>query len=159
MITTLTTPMTATPAMTRRDPFGMLFEDFFNDGWMRPALGSAWLARMPEMAAVNRARMDVVDTGMAFQITVDLPGVKKDDIHVSVEGDRVAIDAETRSAHEVKDGDTLLHTERTAASYARHFTLPVAVTDAGAEAAYENGVLTLTLPKRSPTAGTRLTIR
>jgi HSP20 family protein len=154
MNTTLTTPMTATPAMTRRDPFGMLFEDFFNDGWMRPG----WLARLPDMPAITRARMDVVDKGAAFEITVDLPGVKKDDIHVSVEGGRVAIEAETKSEREVKDGDKLLHTERTAASYARNFELPAEITDAGAEAVYENGVLTLTLPKRSPTTGRRLTI-
>ena len=155
MNTTLTTPMTGTPAMTRRDPFGMLFDDFFNDAWMRPG----WLARMPDMPTVTRARMDVVDQGSAFEITVDLPGVKKDDIHVSVEGDRVAITAETKAQREVKDGDKLLHTERTAASYARSFELPAQVTDAGAEAVYENGVLTLTLPKRLPTTGARLTIR
>lgn len=155
MSTTLMTPRTTPPALTRRDPFGMLFDDFFNDAWMR----RGWFDRMPDMPAVVRARMDVVDTGTAFEIKLDLPGVKKDDIHVSVEGDHVAVEAETKSEREVKDGDKLLHTERTAASYARNFMLPAEVTDAGAEAVYQDGVLTLTLPKRSPTPGTRLMVR
>jgi HSP20 family protein len=111
-----------------------------------------------EMPAVARARMDVVDKGNAFEITVDLPGVKKEDINVSVEGDRVAISAEMSSEKEVKEGDKLLHTERMATSYARNFELPAEVTEAGAEAVYENGVLKLTLPKRAPTTSRRLAI-
>ncbi len=163
MNTSLTTPST-TP-LARRDLFGSLFDDFFNDAWMRPG----WMpARMAEMPAVARARMDVVDKGNAFEITVDLPGVKKEDINVSVEGDRVAISAEMTSEKEVnemtsekevKEGDKLLHTERMATSYARNFELPAEVTEDGAEAAYENGVLKLTLPKRAPTSSKRLAIR
>ena len=154
MNTTLTTP-TSLP-LARRDLFGSLFEDFFNDPWLRPG----WMpARLAEMPAVTRARMDVVDKGNAFEITVDLPGVKKEDIDVSVDGDRVAISAEMKSEKEVKEGDKLLHTERMTTSYARNFELPAEVTDAGAEAKYENGVLTLTLPKRAPTSTTRLQVR
>jgi HSP20 family protein len=154
MNTSLTTPST-TP-LARRDLFGSLFDDFFNDAWMRPG----WMpARMAELPAVARARMDVVDKGNAFEITVDLPGVKKEDINVSVEGDRVAISAEMTSEKEVKEGDKLLHTERMATSYARNFELPAEVTEDGAEAAYENGVLKLTLPKRAPTSSKRLAIR
>jgi HSP20 family protein len=153
----LTTPM-ATP-LARRDLFGSLFDDFFNDAWMRPAWMPASMASLrAEMPAVARARMDVVDKGNAFEITVDLPGVKKEDINVSVEGDRVAISAEMTSEKEVKEGDKLLHTERMATSYARNFELPAEVTEAGAEALYENGVLKLTLPKRAPTTSRRLAI-
>lgn len=153
MNTSLSNPMT-TPTMVRRDPFGLLFDDFFNDAWMRPL----WPAAMSEMPAVARARMDVVDKGNAFEITVDLPGVKKDDIHVTVEGDHVAIEAQMKSEKETKDGDRLLHVERSATSYARRFQLPAGVTDAGAEAVYENGVLRLTLPKREPAGSRRLTV-
>ena len=154
MNTPLTPTMASTP-LARRDTFGTLFDDFFGDAWMRPG----WLAGMPDMPAIARARMDVVDQGEAFRITADMPGVTKDDIAVSVDGNRVAIRAEMKSEKEVKDGDRLLHTERTATTYARSFELPAEVTEAGAAATYENGVLTLTLPKRAPGTARRLMVR
>jgi len=151
----LLSPRTKLP-LARREMFGPLFDDFLDDAWLR----SGWLpARMFEMPAMARARMDVVDKGGAFEITVDLPGVKKEDINVSVEGDRVSISAEMRAEKEVKDGEKLLHTERIATSYGRSFELPAEVTETGAEAHYENGVLRLTLPKRAPNAGKRLAIK
>jgi len=110
------------------------------------------------MPAVERALMDVVDKGDHFEIKVDMPGVKKEDIEVSIEGNRVAIRAETRSTKEEKDGERVLHTERFAAMYARTFELPADVSEAGADAHYEDGVLTLTLPKRTPVASKKLTI-
>jgi HSP20 family protein len=90
---------------------------------------------------------------------LDLPGVKKDDIDISIEGARVSVAAQAKSEKEVKEGERLLHTERYAASYARSFELPVEVRDDGAEAKFEDGVLTLMLPKRQPAAGKRLAIR
>jgi HSP20 family protein len=158
MSTTLTTPR-YTPAV-RRDPFGLFenrFDDFFNDFWTMPGWMPAM--RMTEMPAVIRARMDVVDKGEAFEITMDMPGVKKEDIDITVEGARVAIKAETKTEKETREGDKLLHTERTATSYARSFELPADVTEAGAEASYKDGVLTLVLPKRQPMPGRKLEIR
>jgi len=145
-----------TPLTTlRRDPFGSMFDEFFSDMWTRPM----WMApRAAETPSVVRARMDVVDKGPSYVITVDMPGVKKEDINVSVEGARVAITAETVYETPVKEGEKLLHTERFAASYARSFELPTEVTDMEAEAVFENGVLTLTLPKRAPVTGKRLMI-
>ena len=155
----LTTPLAPTSMTTapRRDLFGSLFDDFFNDAWMRPAWMPARM--MADMPAVTRARMDVVDRGSAFEITVDLPGVNKEDIDIAVDGPRVAISAEMKTDREVKDGDRLLHTERTATCYARSFELPAEVTEAGADALFDKGVLTLTLPKREPTSSKRVMIR
>jgi len=153
------TPRTKTP-LARRETFGPFFDDFFDDLWMRPGWMPMRLWDRPlDLPAVARARMDVVDKGKAFEITVDLPGVKKENIEVSVEGARVSINAEMTSQKEVKDGDRLLHTERTATSYSRSFELPAEVTEAGAEAVYENGVLKLTLPKCEPTAAKRLAVK
>jgi HSP20 family protein len=142
--------------LVRRDPFGSMFDDFFSDMWTRPA----WLptSRFVETPSVMRARMDVVDKGTSYVITVDMPGVKKEDIDVSIEGSRVAITAATTFETPVKEGEKLLHSERYAASYARSFELPTEVTESGADAAFENGVLTLTLPKHAPVAGKRLMI-
>jgi HSP20 family protein len=63
-----------------------------------------------------------------------------------------------KSEKEVKEGDKVLHTERMATTYARSFELPAEVTDVGADARYENGVLVLMLPKRAPTASRKLTV-
>jgi len=143
--------------IVRREPLGSLFDEFFSDffnraGWTVPARGA-------ELPASVRARMDVVDKGDKYEVAVDLPGVRKEDIQVSVDGARVAITAENKSEREVKNGAKVLHTERFATSYARSFELPDEVTEEGADAAFENGVLRLTLPKRAQLASKRLTVR
>ena len=139
----------------RRNELMPWFDDMFGDFWTRSGLPA-----MPRYAEsmVGRALMDVVDKGDTFEVKVDMPGVKKEDINVTVEGSRVAISAETKTEKEEKEGDKVIHTERFAASYARAFELPVEVTDAGAEARFEDGVLTLTLHKRTPQSSKRLEV-
>lgn len=143
-------------ALTRRDPFGSLFDEFFTDFFAR---GGVPAARGTELPSAARARMDVIDKNDRFEVLVDLPGVKKDDIQVTIEGSRVAINAETKTVKEEKDGDRVLHSERFAASYARTFELPAEVTEDGADANFDNGVLTLTLPKRATVTSKRLAIK
>jgi HSP20 family protein len=139
------------------DPFNSLVGDVFSDFFQRAGRVPARAAE--PSSAVARARMDVVDKGDKFEIKVDLPGVSKEDINVSVEGPRVTLQAESRRQKETREGERVLHSERSVTSYARSFELPVEVTDAGAEATFENGVLTLALPKRIAVAGKRLDIR
>jgi HSP20 family protein len=140
----------------RSDPFSSLVDDVFSDFFQRAGLVPA---RGPETPAVARARMDVVDKGDKFEIKVDLPGISKDDINVAVEGARVTLQAESRKQKETREGERVLHSERTFTSYARSFELPVEVTDQGADASFENGVLTLALPKRVAVSSKRLEIR
>jgi HSP20 family protein len=143
-------------AIIRRAPLSAFFDELFNDYATRGVwpIGSG----AGEQAAVL-ARMDVVDRGDKYAVTVDLPGVKKEDIRVTVEGARVAIAAETKTESETRNGDKVLHSERHATSYARSFELPSEVTEDNADANFENGVLHLTLPKRAHVAGRRLTVR
>src|SRR5215467_10936008 len=141
--------------LTRRDPFG-LFDELFTDFFVR---NGAVVSRGNELPAAVRARLDVIDKSDKFEVLVDLPGVKKDDIQVTIEGPRVAITAETKSQKEEKDGDRVLHSERYAASYARSFELPAEVTEQGAEASFENGVLKLALPKRATVTSKRLSVK
>jgi len=141
--------------LARRDPFGTLFDDFFSDFFAR---GGAPALRGGELPAAVRARMDVIDKNDRFEVLVDLPGVKKEDIQVTIEGARVAITAETKSEKEEKDGERVLHSERYSTSYARTFELPAEVTESGAEANFENGVLKLALPKRATVTSKRLAI-
>jgi HSP20 family protein len=138
----------------RSDPLSPFYGDWMEDLWNRAGIGP----RYAEMPSVERALMDVVDNGDHFSVRLDMPGVKKEDIEVSIEGSHVAVRAETRSTKEDKEGERVLHTERFAAMYARSFELPSEVSEAGAEARYENGVLTLMLPKRDKLAGRKLTI-
>ncbi|HOX89237.1 MAG TPA: Hsp20/alpha crystallin family protein [Burkholderiaceae bacterium] len=146
-----------TSLTVRRGAFGPLFDDFLSDLMLsRPAFSSVGA---PEVPTITRARMDVLDKGEKFEITMDLPGVKKEDINVSIEGARVSVNAEAKLEREVKEGERLLHSERYAASYARSFELPAEVTEEAAEAKFENGVLTLALPKRAPVVSRKLMIK
>ena len=150
----LTTPLTRRDPVYPLSPFSSLFDEFFNDIWARPMISplATWTpaASISEYAPVARARMNVVDKGNMFAVTIDLPGVRKEDININIEGARVSITAEAFMETPVKEGEKRLYTERFARSFARSFELPVEVTEVGAEAVYENGVLMLTLPKRAP---------
>ncbi len=141
----------------RRNEMMPFLDEMFGDFWNRTGLPA--MPRYAEAAMSSRALMDVVDKGDTYEVNVDMPGVKKEDINVTVEGARVSISAETKTEKEEKEGDKVIHTERFAATYARAFELPVEVTEAGAEARYEDGVLTLTLHKRMPQSSKRLAVQ
>jgi len=143
--------------IVRREPVSFLFDELFSDFFNRG--GWQVSARPTELTTAVRARMDVLDKGDKYAVVLDLPGVRKEDIHVTIEGARVAVSAESKGEKEVKNGDKLLHTERHASSYARSFELPAEVTEEGADAAFENGVLRLTLPKRAQLLSKRLAVR
>ena len=143
-------------ALRRNDPFGALVDDVFNDFFQRTGVIPA---RSGESSTAARARMDVIDQGEKYEIKVDLPGVSKDDINVSVDGPRVTIEAQSKQERETKDGERLIHNERSITSYARSFELPAEVTDEGADAHFENGVLILALPKRAAVSSKRLAVR
>lgn len=142
-----------THLFVRRQPLGVLFDDFFN-----PLRASGAAAPNDAQPAAVRARMDVIDKTDRFEVAVDLPGVSKDDIEVTIEGNRVKIAAQVKRDAEEKEGERVIHSERFRAGYARNFELPVEVVEDGATAAFENGVLRLTLPKRTAVAGTRLQV-
>lgn len=147
---------------TRRgDSFNSLVDELFSDFFHR-ANGPA--TRHSTVPSVSRARMDVLDKGGNFEIKVDLPGIRKDDIHVGIEGARISINAESKDSPGTKDangtdGNKVLYSERYLTSYARSFELPAEVTEEGADARFEDGVLTLSLPKRAPTVSKRLAIK
>jgi HSP20 family protein len=143
-------------ALVQRDPFGSLFDAVLSDFFR--GVPASYRNERSAAPAVARARIDVVDKGEKFEVTADLPGVSKQDIQVTVEGARVALEATAKNEREVKDGERVLHTERHATRFARSFELPAEVTEAGAEASFENGVLRLVLPKRDPIVAKRIAI-
>jgi len=102
-------------------------------------------------AALTRgagAPVDVVDTGETFEVTVDLPGFETADIDLRViEATTLVISADSET--ETTDEDAIVvRSERTARSVERSITLPAAVEEDAAEATYEHGVLSVSLPKR-----------
>ena len=145
---------------TRRgDSFNSLVDELFADFFGRASV-PAW--RQANTPSVSRAKMDVLDKGGNFEVKVDLPGIRKDDIQVGIEGARVSINAESKDSSETKNGsngDKVLYSERYSTRYARSFELPAEVTEEGADARFEDGVLTLSLPKRAPTVSKRIAVK
>ena len=137
------------PRELLRDPFSAMdtmFSDLMN--WRSVGTG-----------LVARARLDVAEHDTDFEVRAELPGVSKDDISVDIDGAWISISANLQESKERREGERLLYSERSQESYARSFELPQMVDAAEASARFENGVLTLTLPKKSGAKTTRLNIR
>ena len=95
----------------------------------------------------------------AYTVHAEIPGVKKDDIHVNIDGNQVAISAEVKNEKEVKDGEKLLRSERYYGSVSRAFSLEQDVDESAAQAKYNEGVLELTLPKKKTASARKLVIQ
>ncbi len=135
--------------LTRFDPFGDI-DDLFKGFFVRPVVFEG----QPQM----EIKMDLKENDQAYLVHADVPGVKKEDIHVSIEGNRVSISAETKVEKEEKEGEKVLRRERFSGKVSRSFTLGQDVDEAKAQAKYSDGVLELTLPKKAASAGRKLTI-
>ena len=131
--------------VTRFDPFTDL-TGFWNELPMR----------MPEPEPTMRLDLTENDTG--YVVKAEIPGVKKEDISVSLEGGMVSIAAEVKREKEDKEGDKVLRSERYYGMVSRSFTLPADIDTAKAVAAYDGGVLTLTLPRAAGTTSTKLAV-
>jgi HSP20 family protein len=114
--------------------------------------------RMGEYQAPEIVKLDVSEDEKAYRVSAELPGVKREDIKVSIDGSEVSISAEVKQEKEEKKGEQVIHSERYYGSVSRSFTLAQPVDEASAEAKYENGVLKLTLPKKAGSGAKRLTI-
>jgi HSP20 family protein len=104
-------------------------------------------------------RIDVREKDDAYEVKADIPGVKKEDISVRIDGNLVQIDAEVKREKETKgDGDRVLRSERYYGTVSRTFSLADDVDDGKARASYADGVLTLALPKKATAASKKLVI-
>lgn len=133
--------------VSRRDPL----DDFFRGFFVRPVeYGSATEA--PQM------RVDVKEVADAFQVHAELPGIKKDDIHVHIDGPVVSISAERKQEKEAREGERVLRTERYFGQVSRSFQLGQDVDESKASAKFTDGVLELSLPKKTAPQAKRLVI-
>ncbi len=109
-------------------------------------------------AATRSPALDLADTGSAYSVRLEIPGVAKEDVKISVEGRQVSVQASNTRSDEKKEGERVVYRERAVVRYARTFTLPVEVAQGEAAAALEHGVLTLTLPKRGAAGATQVAV-
>ena len=137
-------------SLARTDPFGDI-DDLFKGFFMRPVM----LEGQPQM----QIKMDVKEDDNAYTVHADIPGVKKEDIHVSIEGNQVSISAETKAEKEEKKGEKVLRSERYYGKVARSFTLAHDVDETQSQARYSDGVLELTLPKKASGAAKKLNVQ
>lgn len=149
MMTNNLTRFNPGPALSLFEPLRAL-DDLFRDSAME------WF--WPANAGGAGIRMDVRETDQAFDVEADLPGLKKDDIEVAVDGRHVSLSAHAEGQQQQQCGGMLCR-ERHAGQWYRSFTLPQDVDESQARARYEDGVLRLTLPKKAGTGGTRLAIQ
>ncbi len=132
---------------------GSLFDDFFKD--MAPGFYVKPLHGDPLPQSI---KVDVKENGNAYTVQAEIPGVAKEDIHVTVDGNVVTLRAEVKQQDAQTSDEKLLRSERYFGSVARSFQLPVDIDNAAAKAKYDNGVLTLTLPKKTGNGSQRLSI-
>ena len=129
-------------ARTHRDPrlLSRLLDDSIDRFFATPAATPRPTSRSPVL--------DVVETAGAYTVTLEMPGVAKEDVKITVTGRRVTVQAEPSKPNSAESIPHVIHRERAAISYARSFTLPADLEQAESQARLEQGVLTLTLPKR-----------
>lgn len=104
-------------------------------------------------------KMDVTETENGYLIHSEMPGVKKEDIDVAIEGNQVTITAEVKREWESKEGDRMLRNERYFGNIYRGFTLPAELDESACDATYQNGILELKLVRKAAAPGKRLAIR
>ena len=135
----------------RYNPADDTFDDLFRGFFMRPVRFEG----QPDV----QIKMDVSEDDKAYTVHAEIPGVKKEDIHVTTDGNQVAISAEIKNEKEVKEGGKILRSERYYGKVSRVFTLGQDVDEAAAQAKYNHGVLELTLPKKAVAASRKLTVQ
>ncbi|QHE86113.1 Hsp20/alpha crystallin family protein [Hydrogenophaga sp. BPS33] len=135
------------------DPFAIdPFDDAFRS-LLRP-----WRVDMPD--AVPRIKIDLSEHNGSYTVKAEIPGVQKDDIDVRVDGNQVTISAEVKSDKEEKgNGDRVLRRERQEGYASRSFTLACPVDEGKVQASYKNGILALTLPKKTDVSSKRIAIQ
>ena len=135
--------------LARMNPFSE-FDNLFKGFMVRPVFQG--LTAAPQM------KLEVTEDDKAYTIKAEIPGVKKEDIHISVDGSLVSISAEVKKETEKKEGEKVVHSERYYGQVARSFTLDKEVEQGAAHAKYTDGVLEAVLPKKPGSKATSISI-
>jgi HSP20 family protein len=140
-------------SVKRQDPLATSLDSLLGEIF-RPAL-----VRDGHRSEALPLRVDVRETAEAYVVNAELPGVKKEQIEIEVEGNEVSIAAEIGAKREPREGEKWLRVERFHGKTARRFALPLEIDETRADAKFADGVLELTLPKKAPAAGRRIAIQ
>jgi HSP20 family protein len=138
--------------ITRFSPLDDAFNQLLRGFVVKPVV-------LDEQEPAVKFRVDIAESDKAYTVHADLPGVKKDDIQIAVDGDQVTISAESKTEKTVKEGERTLRAERYAGKYYRAFALGSVIDEDAVQAKYADGVLELTLPKKAAPAAKRITIQ
>jgi len=130
-----------------------LLDDFFRDFtpgyFVKPLHGDNLPAQI---------KVDVKEVEGGYTVNAEIPGVNKDDIHVGIDGNVITLRAEVKQEDKKTEGEKVLRSERYYGAVSRSFQLPAEIDPSAAKAKYENGVLALTLPRKSGPSVKRLTV-
>ena len=124
-----------TVAYLNREPIARLFESFFGKQPTEEVAGRGWVPPV-----------DIQETEDAYRLLAELPGLTRDDIEITLENNVLRLSGERKFEKDVQK-ESYQRIERTYGSFARSFALPHQVNGDGVQAAFENGVLTITVPK------------
>ena len=140
--------------VTRFDPFNELVDDLFKGFLVRPVSYENGRGD-----ALPRVKVDVAEKNGAYLVSAEFPGVKKEDIHVNIDGAQVTLEAEVKREKEASKDERVLHSERVYGKVVRSFTLPQELDESKAEAKFKDGVLELTLPKKAAAQRKQISIQ
>ena len=143
---------------SRVDPFTNLVDDFFTGFLVRP-LAVERERTSAQAGLVPRMQVDISEKDAAYQVRAELPGVKKEHIEVMIDGAQLSLAAEVKREVDAAADERVLHAERVFGKATRSFTLPQEVDEAQVQARFHNGVLELTLPKKTATARKQISIQ
>jgi HSP20 family protein len=133
------------------DPFLDTGMDELFRGFFKPV-------RMEGVRTPITIKMDVTDTPEGYLVHAEMPGVKKENINIEIDGNQVTITGEVKREREKKDGDKVLRTERYFGNVYRSFTLPHELDEAKCEARYDGGVLELKLARSAAMPGKKVPV-
>ena len=137
--------------IARFDPFADSFEDLVRR-MFKPV-------RYEGDAQPLQIKVDVSEDDKAYTVKAEVPGIKKEDINVQIDGNQVSISAESKQEKDVKENGKVIRSERYYGSLYRSFSLGQDVDQAAATAKYADGILQLTLPKKASAATRKLTVQ
>jgi len=138
--------------ITRFNPFDDAFDNLLHGV-------PVWLPHLDRReAAPAQFRIDVSENERQYQVLAEMPGLKKEEISITINGNEVSVSAELKQEKDAANGDTVLRAERYFGKMQRAFSLGHEVDQANATAKYTDGVLQLTLPKKIAAAQKKLAV-
>jgi HSP20 family protein len=128
--------------------FDEAFDDLLRGFFVRPV----GLEGTHSQTAPAQFRVEVTESEQTYTVRAEIPGVRKEDIAISIDADQVAISAEVKNERDVKDGERVLRAERYYGKVHRAFALGQPLDENAASAKYADGILELVLPKKAAQA-------